>query len=859
MAIAYLDVRTLSRSTGQSYAKAMAYRHGLKLFDAVTGESHDYRRRREHQEIVATGLARCPGLDDSWSLGNPQLIATRIDQVEKRCNSVVARDAITALPAELDHRQRVALAKKFTDWLAKRTGAPVAWAMHAPSQDGDERNHHIHALLLARRIEPDGIALSRTKDRTLANWTTGKVELKLIRATWQDMANAQLKAAKSEARIDMSRKRPLDHVFEGHKGPRQIGRERRRQRAAGIKPDGRGVLARAAQLDDTVIAFPLSQPTGPAPTPAPNEDVDVVPLPRTSQHRERRPERRTSPQPPTLNAGTPTPQQPPRAPRTTDRKRRRRAPRDGRPKPPMAAATAETASSLERAPAKAPRPARKREQRKPRTERPTPATIEAGAPQSPTPKRPTTRKRRRRVRDTERDSMAGRTSIAEHHRHFAAAMPTLAGELEAAAEPMGETRIHVAAEDREAARAGYARVLDAAPGITGSADLKAAAVTATNRSLKQRGIHISRASSPADVDRACDEWRRQVRTDVGSMIAQMLEAMLAALDRQTKKAKAPPGRNLHLDPRPSSTRRPSEPEALPPLAADVSPDDRRAYLAGHLAALGTAALRDLARGPESDDRRAPRTEAQQTIIDAVARLPELRAIAVAPLTREDFTQARRGASEEDRRRRARAVHQQHEESLQGAIKQWARGLADPDRRAELVASLDVDLVLATQAQEHREKLHKEIPELGRKLIARYAQTGDLSAVTRTEHGLAASPELRELLVSPLRPDDLTRPVRNGARVNLSRRKRNATITAHRDRVRDGRRRWDTLCAAPARLEQLVDQVHERTWPAIEAGRRQHAADQRRADSASRTPQSVPAPQPEPEHQSPSRGGGGLGE
>ena len=47
MAIYHLSVKIHSRSTGASAVAAAAYRSGMTLVDARTGEEHDYSRRSD--------------------------------------------------------------------------------------------------------------------------------------------------------------------------------------------------------------------------------------------------------------------------------------------------------------------------------------------------------------------------------------------------------------------------------------------------------------------------------------------------------------------------------------------------------------------------------------------------------------------------------------------------------------------------------------------------------------------------------------------------------------------------------------------------------------------------------------------
>ena len=248
MAIPHLSIRSQSRTRGQSMARALAYRCGMALVDVRTGRRHDYTRRRDREEIAQIGVGQFRGMDASWSLDNAQLLADRIDTAERRCNSVVARDLESALPCELDSDQQLALVKQWTNMIARHYRAPVPYAIHHPAADGDVRNTHVHVLLPDRRVADDGIAMGK-KLRVLADLKSAPRQIKILRRAWQMIVNRHLRAAGIDESIDMGRTRPADQPSV-HAGPRRTGRERRRQTKANIAPDGRGVLARAAEFDD---------------------------------------------------------------------------------------------------------------------------------------------------------------------------------------------------------------------------------------------------------------------------------------------------------------------------------------------------------------------------------------------------------------------------------------------------------------------------------------------------------------------------------------------------------------------------------------------------------------------------------
>ena len=261
MAIPQLAIRVQSRSRGHSMAKALAYRHGLHLFAVRTGRSCNYLRRVERQEIAHTGLGRFDGLDRSWTLDDAQGLADRIDLGERRRNSTIARDFESALPHELDDLQQYALAQEWSDFLAARYHTPVPFAVHRPPPDGDERNLHVHALVPDRAVADDGVTMG-AKLRVLSELVgRGPQEVLALRLAWQEHVNRALLEAGFDEQIDMGRTRPAGDPGL-HLGPKLIGRERRRQREAGIEPDGRGVLARADKNSSEIVQRAARQVAG---------------------------------------------------------------------------------------------------------------------------------------------------------------------------------------------------------------------------------------------------------------------------------------------------------------------------------------------------------------------------------------------------------------------------------------------------------------------------------------------------------------------------------------------------------------------------------------------------------------------
>ena len=100
-----------------------------------------------------------------------------------------------ALPDELSGEQRRELALDFTRQLCTGAdGASASWllALHSPSDDGDERNHHFH-LAVADRHPVTGKRVAGLSMR-------GSTER--VRALWETVCNDHLERADVEARVD---------------------------------------------------------------------------------------------------------------------------------------------------------------------------------------------------------------------------------------------------------------------------------------------------------------------------------------------------------------------------------------------------------------------------------------------------------------------------------------------------------------------------------------------------------------------------------------------------------------------------------------------------------------------------------
>ncbi len=186
MAIYHLSAKIIGRKAGRSVVAAAAYRSGQELRDEQVGQTFDYTRKGgvEHTEILA------PEAAPPWALDRAVLWNT-VEQVEKRKDSVLAREIEVALPVELSSAEQVALVRDFARQQFVAKGMVVDLAVH---RDNPE-NPHAHLLLTTRTIGPDGFGAKARE------WND-KALLLEWRASWATLANEHLQRAGHEIRID---------------------------------------------------------------------------------------------------------------------------------------------------------------------------------------------------------------------------------------------------------------------------------------------------------------------------------------------------------------------------------------------------------------------------------------------------------------------------------------------------------------------------------------------------------------------------------------------------------------------------------------------------------------------------------
>ncbi len=203
MAIYHLSMKPVSRVSGRSAVASMAYRAGEKLTNERDGITHDYTAKQgvEHAEIVLP-----EGVNAEWARDRSDLW-NAAEFAEKRKDARVAREFEIALPHELSAEQRLEATREFAQDLANRYDAAVDFAIHAPHDASDVRNHHAHVMMTTRQVGESGLGdktyLERENKWLLAHdLPTTDMQLRDLRQRWEGIANERLAMAGLDIRID---------------------------------------------------------------------------------------------------------------------------------------------------------------------------------------------------------------------------------------------------------------------------------------------------------------------------------------------------------------------------------------------------------------------------------------------------------------------------------------------------------------------------------------------------------------------------------------------------------------------------------------------------------------------------------
>ena len=222
------EMKAIQRSKGQSASAAAAYRSGEKIADERTGVEHDYT---DKGGVLHTALLIPGGQEvdrgEFWSA---------VEMHHKRGDAVTARELRIALPHELDELQRNALAEAIGRYLVETYGVAADVCVHAPDREGDERNFHVHILMSACSVSPEGKLGKKVVELDPIHCSRNEITnaADIIRPQWEQMYNDALADIGVKRRVDhrSHAKRGLDLEPTIHLGPAASAIERKAKKKA---------------------------------------------------------------------------------------------------------------------------------------------------------------------------------------------------------------------------------------------------------------------------------------------------------------------------------------------------------------------------------------------------------------------------------------------------------------------------------------------------------------------------------------------------------------------------------------------------------------------------------------------------
>ncbi len=219
MAIYHFSMKVIKRSAGRSATAAAAYRASLDITDERTGEIHRYENRGGVLAHDMLSPSRAP----DWAKEASGLW-NAVEKKENRKNSQLARENVVALPHELTLEQNRELLHAFVQEAYVRRGMAAQVDIHAPSEEGNERNIHAHIMLTMRGITRNG-----WKDNKARNWNE-RATLNEWRTMWAEHVNHALERAGIKERVTEKSFEDLgidDKAPSKHMGPEASQMERR--------------------------------------------------------------------------------------------------------------------------------------------------------------------------------------------------------------------------------------------------------------------------------------------------------------------------------------------------------------------------------------------------------------------------------------------------------------------------------------------------------------------------------------------------------------------------------------------------------------------------------------------------------
>src|ERR1017187_8384396 len=182
----HFNVKFVSRGKGQSLVAKGAYQARDKFREERTGELKDYTYKADRPVASFVFIDKKHGAE----LQDNEKLLNAIDARENQKNSQTGLNFIGALPDKLTDEERARMVRDFGREQFFRKGIAAVAHIHRPSEQGDDRNHHVHILAATRTMGADG-----KFGEKFITWDNYDKQLEQWREKWADIGARYLEKA----------------------------------------------------------------------------------------------------------------------------------------------------------------------------------------------------------------------------------------------------------------------------------------------------------------------------------------------------------------------------------------------------------------------------------------------------------------------------------------------------------------------------------------------------------------------------------------------------------------------------------------------------------------------------------------
>lgn len=188
MALFHMNFKIVKRSEGKSSVAKVAYNNRARIEDTRTGQTYDYR----HKKDLALHTILSPASAPAEIVKNSAILWNTLEHTEKRKDAQICRSFEISLHNELTEQENIDLFLAFAKKSFTSKGMIADLAFHRGT-NGD--NFHVHGALSLREVSANGFG------KKVREWNEHTL-IEEWRKDWADMSNRALKAAGHKVRID---------------------------------------------------------------------------------------------------------------------------------------------------------------------------------------------------------------------------------------------------------------------------------------------------------------------------------------------------------------------------------------------------------------------------------------------------------------------------------------------------------------------------------------------------------------------------------------------------------------------------------------------------------------------------------